>query len=86
MYIKNKITDNNIGDIMIIENKIREARESKNINLMQLEESTGIDRHRLIKIEELSADKINVAEAILIARALEIQIEELFLIRNVELR
>lgn len=71
---------------MIIENKIREARNSKNISLIQLAESTGIDRHRLIKIEELSADKINVAEAILIARALEIQIEELFLIRNVELR
>lgn len=71
---------------MIIENKMREARESKNISLIQLAESTGIDRHRLIKIEELSADKINVAEAILIARALEIQIEELFLIRNVELR
>ncbi len=86
MYIKNKITDNNIGDIMIIENKIREARESKNINLMQLAESTGINKNRLIKIEELSADKINVAEAILIARALEIQIEDLFLIQNIELR
>lgn len=71
---------------MIIENKIRETRESKNINLIQLEESTGIDRHRLIKIEELSADKINVAEAILIARALEIQIEDLFLIKSIELK
>lgn len=71
---------------MIIENKIRETRESKNINLIQLEELTGIDRHRLIKIEELSADKINVAEAILIARALEIQIEDLFLIKSVELK
>lgn len=71
---------------MIIENKIREARESKNINLIQLEESTGIDRHRLIKIEELGADKINVAEAILIARALEIQIKDLFLIKSIELK
>lgn len=71
---------------MIIENKIRETRESKNINLIQLEELTGIDRHRLIEIEELSADKINVAEAILIARALEIQIEDLFLIKSVELK
>ena len=71
---------------MIIENKIRETRESKNINLIQLEELTGIDRHCLIKIEELSADKINVAEAILIARALEIQIEDLFLIKSVELK
>lgn len=86
MYIKNKITDNNIGDIMIIENKIREARESKNINLMQLEESTGINKNRLIKIEELSADKINVVEAILIAKSLHLQIEDLFLIQNIELR
>lgn len=71
---------------MIIENKIKEARESKNISIIQLAELTGIDRHRLMAIEELSVDKINAAEVILIAKALEIQIEELFLIQNVELR
>lgn len=71
---------------MIIENKIREARENKNISLIQLAELTGIDRHRLMAIEELSVDKINAAEVILIAKTLEIQIEELFLIQNVELR
>ena len=71
---------------MIIENKIREARESKNISLKELAKMTGIERHRLVKIEELSVDKINVAEAILIAKALELQIEEMFLIQNVELR
>lgn len=71
---------------MIIENKIKEARESKNVNLMELAELTGIARNRLTKIEESSVDKINVAEAILIAKSLHLQIEELFLIQNVELR
>lgn len=71
---------------MIIENKIKEARESKNVSLIELAELTGIDRHRLIKIEELSVDKINVAETILIAKSLHLEIEDLFIVQNVELR
>lgn len=70
---------------MYIENKIKEARENKNVSLIKLAELTGIERHRLIQIERADADKINVAEAFLIAKNLELQIEDLFLVQNIEL-
>ena len=37
---------------MIVKLKIKEAREKAGLSLRQLEEETGIERHRLAEIEE----------------------------------
>ena len=42
---------------MIVKLKIKEAREKAGLSLRQLEEETGIERHRLAEIEE-DVDKI----------------------------
>lgn len=58
--------------------KIKEVREEKGVSLRKLERRTGIDRHYLADLEKMPADEILVSEAIFIAQALGVTIEELF--------
>lgn len=58
--------------------KIKKAREEKGVSLRELERRTGIDRHYLADLEKMPADEILVSEAIFIAQALGVTIEELF--------
>lgn len=58
--------------------KIKEVREEKGVSLRELERRTGIDRHYLADLEKMPADEILVSEAIFIAQALGVTIEELF--------
>lgn len=58
--------------------KIKEIREEKGVSLRELERRTGIDRHYLADLEKMPADEILVSEAIFIAQALGVTIEDLF--------
>lgn len=65
--------------------KIKEVREEKGISLRELERRTGIDRHYLADLEKMPADEILVSEAIFIARALGVTIEDLFVALTLEI-
>ena len=72
---------------MMIEIIIQELREKLQIFLSTLEEETGMERHRLSEIEQNKVtDKILFVEMLMIANALGKGIEELFAIKNVEIR
>ncbi len=65
--------------------KIKEVREEKGISLRELERRTGIDRHYLADLERMPADEILVSEAIFIAQALGVTIEDLFVAVTLEI-
>ncbi len=65
--------------------KIKEVREKKGISLRELERRTGIDRHYLADLEKMPADEILVSEAIFIAQALGVTIEDLFVAVTLEI-
>lgn len=65
--------------------KIKEVRENNGISLRELERRTGIDRHYLADLEKMPADEILVSEAIFIAQALGVTIEDLFVALTLEI-
>lgn len=65
--------------------KIKEIREEKGVSLRELERRTGIDRHYLADLEKMPADEILVSEAIFIAQALGVTIEDLFVALTLEI-
>ena len=65
--------------------KIKEVREEKGISLRELERKTGIDRHYLADLEKMPADEILVSEAVFIAQALGVTIEDLFVAVTLEI-
>lgn len=65
--------------------KIKEVREEKGVSLRELERRTGIDRHYLADLEKMPADEILVSEAIFIAQALGVTIEDLFVAVTLEI-
>lgn len=65
--------------------KIKEIREEKGVSLRELERRTGIDRHYLADLEKMPADEILVSEAVFIARALGVTIEDLFVALMLEI-
>ena len=65
--------------------KIKEVREEKGVSLRELERRTGIDRHYLADLEKMPADEILVSEAIFIAQALGVTIEDLFVVTTLEI-
>jgi len=65
--------------------KIKEIREELNISLRELERRTGIERHYLAELEKMPADEILLSEAFYIAQALGIRIEDLFVVKRLEL-
>lgn len=65
--------------------KIKEIREEKGVSLRELERRTGIDRHYLADLEKMPADEILVSEAIFIAQALGVTIEDLFVAVTLEI-
>lgn len=71
--------------MQIINVKIKEIREEKGISLRELERRTGIDRHYLADLEKMPADEILVSEAIFIAQALGVTIEDLFVAVTLEI-
>lgn len=72
---------------MIIEFRIKEIREQKGISLQEIEKETSISRHRLSAIENNKiTDKVLFVEIVLIAKALEVGIEEMFVTENFEIR
>nr|DAQ65686.1 MAG TPA: helix-turn-helix domain protein [Caudoviricetes sp.] len=71
--------------MQIINVKIEEIREEKGISLRELERRTGIDRHYLADLEKMPADEILVSEAIFIAQALGVTIEDLFVAVTLEI-
>lgn len=71
--------------MQIINVKIKEIREEKGISLRELERRTGIDRHYLADLEKMPADEILVSEAVFIAQALGVTIEDLFVAVTLEI-
>lgn len=71
--------------MQIINVKIKEIREEKGVSLRELERKTGIDRHYLADLEKMPADEILVSEAIFIAQALGVTIEDLFVAVTLEI-
>lgn len=71
--------------MQIINVKVKEIREEKGISLRELERRTGIDRHYLADLEKMPADEILVSEAIFIAQALGVTIEDLFVAVTLEI-
>lgn len=71
--------------MQIINVKIKEIREEKGVSLRELERRTGIDRHYLADLEKMPADEILVSEAVFIAQALEVTIEDLFVAVTLEI-
>lgn len=65
--------------------KIKEVREEKGVSLRELERRTGIDRHYLADLEKMPADEILVSEAVFIAQALGVTIEDLFVAVTLEI-
>lgn len=65
--------------------KVKEVREEKGVSLRELERRTGIDRHYLADLERMPADEILVSEAIFIAQALGVTIEDLFVAVTLEI-
>ena len=64
---------------------IKEVREELNISLRELERRTGIERHYLAELEKMPADEILLSEAVFISQALGIRVEDLFVIKKLEL-
>ncbi len=73
---------------MTIKIKIKEIREEKGISLRKLEEDTGIERERLSNIEnnEISADRISLAEMIVISENLVSSIMDLYELESIEIK
>lgn len=70
---------------MIIEFTMKEIRKQKGISLQMLEKETSINRRRLSDIENNKiTDKVLFVEILLIAKFLEIDIKDLFVIGKVE--
>ena len=69
---------------MTIELKIKEIRKQMKISLEELSEQTGIERHRLSKIET-NVDKILFIEMLIIAENLGKKITDLYSTQNIEL-
>lgn len=67
---------------------IKQVRKELNISLEQLEEDTGISRHRLAELEnnEVDIEKILFIEMYLIADSFGKRIEDLFVIEPIELQ
>lgn len=67
---------------------IKQIRKDLNISLEQLEEDTGISRHRLAEIEneEVDIEKILFIEMYLIADSFGKHIEDLFVTEHIELQ
>lgn len=67
---------------------IKQVRKELNISLEQLEEDTGISRHRLAELENNKVDieKILFIEMYLIADSFGKRIEDLFVIEPIELQ
>ena len=63
---------------MIIRHKLKAARNSLNLTQENMEQLTGIERSRYTKIENGNIQRISLADASAIARALNTTIEELF--------
>ena len=62
---------------MTVELKIKEIREKLGVSLNELAEKTGIERHRLAKIET-DVDKILFIEMLVIAETLGKKITDLY--------
>ena len=62
---------------MTVELKIKEIREKMGVSLNELAESTGIERHRLAKIEA-DVDKILFIEMLVIAETFGKKITDLY--------
>lgn len=72
---------------MIIEFIIKKIRNEKGLSLENIEKETGINRHRLSDIENNKiTDKVLFIEIILIAKVLEVEIKDLFVTKNIEIR
>lgn len=67
---------------------IKQIRKELNISLEQLEEDTGISRHRLAELEnnEVDIEKILFIEMYLIADSFGKRIEDLFVNEPIELQ
>lgn len=67
---------------------IKQVRKDLNISLEQLEEDTGISRHRLAELEnnEVDIEKILFIEMYLIADSFGKRIEDLFVNKPIELQ
>ena len=70
---------------MTVELKIKEIREQMGISLRDLSEETGIERHRLAKIEA-DVDKILFIEMLVISENLGKKITDLYSTGNIELQ
>lgn len=71
--------------MQMINVKIKEVRKEKGVSLRELERRTGIDRHYLADLEKMPADEILVSEAVFIAQALGVTIENLFVAVTLEI-
>lgn len=67
---------------------IKQVRKELNISLEQLEEDTGISKHRLSELEnnEIDIEKILFIEMYLIADSFGKRIEDLFVNKPIELQ
>lgn len=73
---------------MIIKLKIKEVREKKNISIDYLVEDTGIEKDRLLDIEnnKIDVDKVSLAEMIVLSDSLDVSILELYDITNIKIQ
>ena len=73
---------------MNIRMTIKEIREKKSVSLRKLEKETGIEREYLADIEnnKIPADEILLIEVILISNSLACNIEDLFVVENLEIK
>ena len=73
---------------MIIKLKIKEVREKKNISIDYLVEDTGIEKERLLDIEnnKIDVDKVSLAEMIVLSDSLDVSILELYEITNIKIQ
>ncbi len=73
---------------MIIKLKIKEVREKKNISIDYLVEDTGIEKDRLLDIEnnKIDVDKVSLAEMIVLSDSLDVSILELYEITNIKIQ
>ena len=70
---------------MTVELKIKEIREKLGVSLNELAENTGIERHRLAKIET-DVDKMLFIEMLVIAETLGKKITDLYDTGTLELQ
>lgn len=68
--------------------KIKEVREKEGMSLSKLEEETGIERHRLVDIEngKVEFGKILFIEMLVISLGLGKEITELYELEHLELK